>query len=492
MRSKQAGTPPDQMHGFNETASDQTSSWSQDTKRLVVVVMIVTAVLLVYLARSVLSLVITAAIAAYIFQPLVGWLDRKGIPRGFGTTISISLLLLGLAITPIILTPAIIDQAREIWDALVQVPGLLQEWYTSLTLNRPIIMLLGQEFDLVSTIEQFRSALTEAIGDVQLPSVQDMAGLVFQGVQTAGGVLGTAAGIATGVVSAIIAGVLAAILLLMFTFYLTKDGTKVKEWLHTLVTPAYWPEWEELLGRINLTWRSFFRGQILLSFTVGTVVFLSTTILGLPGALVLGILAGVLEVIPNLGPVLAAIPAVLLALIEGSSWVPVQNWVFALIVLGVYTLIQQVENNVLVPRIIGHSLNLHPMIVLIGVVVGASTAGILGAFLAAPVLASLKVLGNYAHAKLTDQEPFPESPGAAGDHGDDGLSASAIISAPLGDTVQQIADSLPSPSSQESSNENAASTQKQEQAATTGIAPSIEKRDKNTISSDPGHDTADS
>ena len=169
------------------------------------------------------------------------------------------------------------------------------------------------------------------------------------------------------------------------------------------------------MRRINLTWRAFFRGQILLSISVGFVTFVTTALLGLPGALVLGILAGVLEVVPNLGPVLAAIPAVLLALIQGSRFLPLDNWVFALIVAGLYVLIQQVENNLLVPRIMGHSLDLHPMIVLIGVVVGTATAGILGAFLAAPLLASLKVLGMYAHAKLTDQVPFqkpvlPEAP----------------------------------------------------------------------------------
>jgi hypothetical protein len=73
-------------------------------------------------------------------------------------------------------------------------------------------------------------------------------------------------------------------------------------------------------------------------------------------------------------------------------------------------LIQQVENNFLVPRIMGQSLKLHPLFVLVGVVVGASFAGVLGAFLAAPVLASLKVLGMYAHAKIIDLDPMAQPP----------------------------------------------------------------------------------
>jgi len=104
------------------------------------------------------------------------------------------------------------------------------------------------------------------------------------------------------------------------------------------------------------------------------------------------------------------IPAVLVALVQGSNVLPVSNLIFALIVVLVYVVIQQVENNYLVPRIMGHSLHMHPVFVLIGVVVGASFAGVLGAFLAAPVLASLKVLGLYAHAKIVDRDPLAEPP----------------------------------------------------------------------------------
>ena len=195
-------------------------------------------------------------------------------------------------------------------------------------------------------------------------------------------------------------------LLLLYMFYLTKDSSRLSSWLDSLILPEYRPEAEEVGRRLNVTWKSFFRGQILLSATVGMVVFVSTAALGLPGSLVLGILAGILEVVPTLGPILAMVPAVLLALIQGSNFLPVSNLIFALIVVGVYVLIQQIENNVLVPRIMGQSLDLHPIIVLVGVVVGASFAGVLGAFLAAPVLASLKILGWYAHAKLTDQDMF--------------------------------------------------------------------------------------
>jgi hypothetical protein len=129
---------------------------------------------------------------------------------------------------------------------------------------------------------------------------------------------------------------------------------------------------------------------------------------GVRNALILGIMAGVLEIIPNIGPTIAAIPAVLIAYFQGSTYLPLSNGWFALLVIGLYVVIQQVENNILVPRIIGRSLNLHPLVVIVGAIAGARLAGILGMFLAAPMLASLRILGNYVYCKLLDLEPFDE------------------------------------------------------------------------------------
>jgi len=127
-------------------------------------------------------------------------------------------------------------------------------------------------------------------------------------------------------------------------------------------------------------------------------------VVGLRNALILGILAGVLEIIPNLGPALSSVPAILIALLQGSTRLEMSNLWFALLVAGLYIFIQQVENNYLVPRIIGRSVNLPPVVVLLGVVAGASLAGILGIFLAAPTMATVRVLARYAYNKVLDVE----------------------------------------------------------------------------------------
>jgi predicted PurR-regulated permease PerM len=158
---------------------------------------------------------------------------------------------------------------------------------------------------------------------------------------------------------------------------------------------------------IRRVWVAYFRGQLVLSLTIGLIIGVGAATLGLPGAPLLGILAGLLEVLPNIGPVLAAIPAILLALVQGSSVLSVSNLVFALIVALFYIIVQQLENNIIVPRLIGQAVDLPPILVMAGVLVGASVGGILGAFMAAPIIATGRILAQYAYNKIVGRPPFP-------------------------------------------------------------------------------------
>jgi len=103
---------------------------------------------------------------------------------------------------------------------------------------------------------------------------------------------------------------------------------------------------------------------------------------------------------------LAAIPAVLLALLQGSSVLSVSNLVFALIVILFYSVVQQLENNIIVPRLIGQAVDLPPILVMAGVIVGASVGGILGAFMAAPIIATGRILAQYAYNKISGRPSF--------------------------------------------------------------------------------------
>jgi predicted PurR-regulated permease PerM len=154
----------------------------------------------------------------------------------------------------------------------------------------------------------------------------------------------------------------------------------------------------------------------MLAIVVGIVVSISLTILGLNNALALGILSGLLEFLPIVGPAIGAIAAVLVALFQPGNYFGLSPVIYGLIVLAIMLLIQQLENSILVPRIVGGALDLHPVVIMIAVAMGASLAGILGAILAAPVTASVKLLGAYSWRKMLDLPPFSESESTPSQH----------------------------------------------------------------------------
>jgi predicted PurR-regulated permease PerM len=214
-------------------------------------------------------------------------------------------------------------------------------------------------------------------------------------------------GLATNVVGRVFAGAITVIVTLLSAIYFSLDGHKfIHRFLHVIPKP-YRPEAGKLLRRLIRTWRAYFRGQLNLMIIIGIVTWVGNAAIGLPGALALAVIAGVLELVPNLGPFLAAVPAIVVALIQGSTYMGVNNLVFALIVIGLYILIQQLENTIVVPRILGEAVDLHPIVVLFGVVVGTSVAGILGALLAAPIIASAREILNYLYAKILGEDPYP-------------------------------------------------------------------------------------
>jgi predicted PurR-regulated permease PerM len=187
-------------------------------------------------------------------------------------------------------------------------------------------------------------------------------------------------------------------------------ANQISGWYPDLIPPEYKEEYASLIGKITKTWISFIRGQLTLMIIIGLMTWLGNLILGTPYALLLGIIAGLLELIPNIGPTLAAIPAVLLALIFGSSYLPVSNLIFALLVIGMYVLIQLIENQFIVPYVMGDAVNLPPLIVLIGTIAGATAFGILGALLATPIIATFDLLFRFVYRKILEPPPAPPGP----------------------------------------------------------------------------------
>jgi predicted PurR-regulated permease PerM len=209
----------------------------------------------------------------------------------------------------------------------------------------------------------------------------------------------------------VVFGAAEVLLLTIFTFligfYLTRDSEKVKDWLTGIIPPDYRSDVLNLVAEVDKVWSAFFRGQVILAVVVGVLLTLVASVLGLPQPALLGILGGLMEFLPSVGHAIWLITASILALIEGSSTLPVSNGVLLLIVVAVHTAYTQFDLNYLIPRIIGRQVHLHPMVVIIGIIVGASLGGVLGVALAAPTIASARILGRYLYARLFDLDPFP-------------------------------------------------------------------------------------
>ena len=154
-----------------------------------------------------------------------------------------------------------------------------------------------------------------------------------------------------------------------------------------------------LIDRLGELWLTYVKGQLLLSLIVGALTWVVNAGVGLSWALGLGVVAGILETVPSIGPILATIPAVVVALWKGSSTIPVENWIFALIVIGIYVAISQIGALYLEPRILGKRLNLPPLVVFVGVILGALVGGVIGAYLAVPLIASLREVLSFVRGR---------------------------------------------------------------------------------------------
>jgi predicted PurR-regulated permease PerM len=151
---------------------------------------------------------------------------------------------------------------------------------------------------------------------------------------------------------------------------------------------------------------AYLRGQIVLMVIVGVVFTIAWIILGIPGALVLGMIAGLFTLVPDVGPFLAMVVAASVALLEGSTWIPLSNFWVAGIVVVVYLVMINLKNFFLRPYIMGRSVHMNEALIFIAIMIATILKGILGALLVVPVLASLVVIGGYIQRRVLGLPPF--------------------------------------------------------------------------------------
>ncbi|GAB4258565.1 MAG: AI-2E family transporter [Thermoleophilia bacterium] len=392
------------MRSVRYAVAAVSSVWSEYTRRVVGLLVGVLILFILWLARGVLAPLIVAGVIAFLIEPLVRGLQRIRVPRILGALLVLLVLLALCALIVAVLTPVLIDQFSQVRFNVDDALRSLAAWLRDVSDAFRNFNLFGYSMDLNPYVDEFQRRLDPAALADLLPSGQDLFG-------SATGLLTATAGTLVSFASTLGSLLFTLFLTFIYTLYLVSDGPRLAAGVRGLIPPAHHAELEALLARIARVWRAYFRGQLLMVTLFGTMVGLSLWLLGLPGALILGILAGVMDLVPSLGALVAGGLTVIMALIQGSTHLDINNLVFAAVVLGVYLGLQQLEASVLQPRIMGRSVELPGIVIMVGIVVGASVAGILGAYLAVPVMATGRIVFLYVYGKLTDEAAAADTGG---------------------------------------------------------------------------------
>jgi len=317
---------------------------------------------------NVIGLAFIAILLAAALEPFIGWMRaHTAVPRGPVILLVYAIFFGVVVLFAVFVLPAAFTQAEEVMRSL---PGFLDEvdqWAHDI---RP------------EALGQVIGSLTDAARGYLEPETPGTDDVVQLGLTLAEALTS-----------------LGAVLALVF-FWLVGHARLQRYVLAFVPLPrrgGVRNAWNEIEGRLGM----WFRGQLILMGTIGVLCGTAYVLLGVPSALLLGLIAAICEAIPLVGPVIGAVPAVLAAATVSPE--------LALLVVGVTVVIQVVENNVLVPVIMRNTIGLSPLIVTLSLLVGAAAGGILGALVAVPVAAAIEVVLG----RLQDRQvPVAQDPGA--------------------------------------------------------------------------------
>ncbi len=311
-------------------------------RTIIKVILIVVAVYCLYLLREVWAILFFAIIIASAVGPLATWGESKKIPRLLSVLV-LYLLFTGAGIFLITLVIPILSY--ELNQLAKNLPQILE------SLNATASHVQGSRYGFI--IENLENFLIGILQSLEISSK-----------------------VLPNVISNVFGGVISFIAVVVLSFYLSVIRQGIPSFLKSVLPDAYEDYAIGLWRRTEIKIGHWFRGQLLLALSVGLVVFVGLSFMKIQYALLLGLVAVIFELVPIVGPVLFAIPGLILAFVQSPS--------LGLAVLVFYVVVQQLESHVLTPVILGKSLGLHPVTVIIALLIGGKLAGILGILLAVP------------------------------------------------------------------------------------------------------------
>lgn len=333
-------------------------------RRLFLLVVTIAGLYFLYRVRFILIPFLFAFLIAYMVNPMVIAVERKRVKKIWAIVL-VYLVVFGLAGLALVYgLPGIVDEFNSLSGTIPRLTDeiralLIQMENRTSTLPAGVREVIDERVRLG---ERFLLDSTKAATAAVIKMFYYLPGLVIAPV---------------------------------FAFYMLKDKERIKE-SFTLTIPRNYRSDVLAIGRdLDEICRSFFRCQISLSLIVGALTGFGMYIIGLDFAITLGLTAALTEFIPYLGPLLSAIPAVSLALLVSKK-----TALYAIIVIFI---VQQLENAILSPRIMGKSMGLHPLVVIFVVMAGGELYGLFGVILAVPAAAAVKVILRYIYLKLVDE-----------------------------------------------------------------------------------------
>jgi predicted PurR-regulated permease PerM len=322
---------------------------------------------LLWQAGNALLPFIIALALVYLLAPLIDLLGRF-LPRILAILLVYVVVLGALTALGWLLVPAAVNQVTELIDSwpryserLMDATHDLQQWYQALDLPA------GTRESLENGVRQSLSGLGDGVQVILLGTLR--------------------------VVTRTLSLVFGFVIVPFWMFYVLKDKEMLVAGLYRLAPSGGREDARQVVGIVKGVLDAYIRGQALLGLVVGTATTIGLWLVGAPYWLLLGVLYGFTEVVPVLGPIVGAIPGLLVAALTG-------DWGLLLKILLVYVVVQQLENNFLVPKIQGENLNLHPAVIILVLIVAGQVAGLWGVFVAVPLAAISRDVYRYLYRRL--------------------------------------------------------------------------------------------
>ena len=329
---------------------------------------------LLWWARELIGPLVIGALLAFLLNPAIEFLSHHTrLSRAWVATIVFVAGVGGVVALSALLVPVLIDEIQiqfvDFQDILARLQAIL---------SQPVVFL-NWEFSFEYLIPDLTRLLSERI-----TTLPENAFLLLEATSK---------------------NLIWSLVILATVYYLLRDWLRLRNWCFQAIPEPYQADARQIYVEIRRIWQGYLRGNLALMLVTGIMFSLAWLLIGVPGALIIGLITGLLTIIPDLGPAIAAVLAIIVALFEGSTYLQISNFWFAALVAGVYLLLINIKNIWIRPRIFARSVHMHDGIVFIAIMAAVVLQGILGALVVVPVLASAGVLGRYVYHQLLGSPP---------------------------------------------------------------------------------------